>query len=212
MFLYCLIAYGKLSRNKRHVHTVVYSIFLSLLQIRNRHGIISTMLIDTSHKIVTEIQSLRILRCLSLPHQVPYNLLSRDISFQVNKILNLGIRAVIQFLLIFRSWRCYLQILVNSLKELLFLRRISHIHIILQFQSPELAPVRIEPVSLPVDRVSHRNIGCIVCMLVKQFHACFIDIVLEVLQFHTIHIRQRGFIPSPATCEQHTSKDSNSKD
>ena len=103
MFLYCLIAYGKFSRNKRHVHTVVYSIFLSLLQIRNRHGIISTMLIDTAHQIVTEIQSLGILRCLCLSHQIPYYLLSRDKPLQFNEILHLGIRAVIQFLLIFRS-------------------------------------------------------------------------------------------------------------
>ena len=61
------------------------------------------MLIDTAHQIVTEIQSLGILRCLRLSHQIPYYLLSRDKLLTFNKILNLGIRAVIQFLLIFRS-------------------------------------------------------------------------------------------------------------
>ena len=53
------------------------------------------MLIDTAHQIVTQIQSLRILRSLRLSHQIPYYLLSRDIFLQFNKVLYLGIRAVI---------------------------------------------------------------------------------------------------------------------
>jgi GTP pyrophosphokinase len=96
---------------------------------------------------------------------------------------------------------------INSGKKFLLSRRISHIHIIFQLKGSQLTPVGVKPVSLLVDRISNRDICGVVCMLIEQLHSGLIDIVLEVLEFHAIHVSRRCATSTLATCPKHANKD-----